>query len=508
MKILKFLACLFLIYLVKGQTIDNGKSDCTKLMNFINGDSQDYANNCCTDTKGVICDEEGYITLYFNADELKIPDYSSFPYLSKIEGLKIISYGLTEIPNSIFSLTSLKLLDLSENNIGAIPTAIQNLSQLEELYLYKNNIKEVPNELYNLTNLKTIFLSQNHIEVISPDIQKLTNLEIFNYSINSIEVIPPEIQKLTKLKELVLNTNNIKKLPSEIFNLTNLNRLDLHTNQNLDAKIINFGNSTIQNCYFNSVNILCYEPNTCEKMQYNNKSLFDAEAQKYLKICTDEDKKEVLNQMDNSNNQNQNNEKSKTPYIVGGIILGVVVILIGIIVTFMLVRKNKSKRHNISDITNKDEFRNESIRVVLNDCKSNSDNANVVINNNNNNNNNNTNNNNDNSNNTQNNINQNNLNSNIMLNPNIILNQNGYNSNALTGMVVLINNPQMPSGIVTTGIPLYKNNNDQGINHGSISYDKNKMDVKKKAALISTSTDEEDEPPPEYSEINKPFEEQ
>jgi len=40
------------------------KTDCTKLNNFINGDSIDYSNNCCVnnDTTQILCDEENYIT--------------------------------------------------------------------------------------------------------------------------------------------------------------------------------------------------------------------------------------------------------------------------------------------------------------------------------------------------------------------------------------------------------------------------------------------------------------
>jgi len=68
MKFLKFVTSLFLIYelsfyLVRGQRINNEKGDCTKLFNFLNGDSKDYANNCCLDTQEFIlsCDDEGYI---------------------------------------------------------------------------------------------------------------------------------------------------------------------------------------------------------------------------------------------------------------------------------------------------------------------------------------------------------------------------------------------------------------------------------------------------------------
>jgi len=68
MKFGVFLPFLFLIYatsfyLVGGQTTNEGKSDCTVLYNFLNGDSKDYFNNCCT-AAGIKCDKEGYIIYY------------------------------------------------------------------------------------------------------------------------------------------------------------------------------------------------------------------------------------------------------------------------------------------------------------------------------------------------------------------------------------------------------------------------------------------------------------
>jgi len=71
MKLSSFLLFLYLIfesffYLVIGQKIKNEKSDCTKLYNFLNGDTKDYGNDCCTSSDGFFeCDSEGYITLIF-----------------------------------------------------------------------------------------------------------------------------------------------------------------------------------------------------------------------------------------------------------------------------------------------------------------------------------------------------------------------------------------------------------------------------------------------------------
>jgi len=69
MKIGNYKTSLFLIfksffYLVIGQTM-NGKekNDCTKLYNFLNGDTKDYGNSCCGNI-GIDCDkeEQKYIT--------------------------------------------------------------------------------------------------------------------------------------------------------------------------------------------------------------------------------------------------------------------------------------------------------------------------------------------------------------------------------------------------------------------------------------------------------------
>jgi len=67
MKFLRFVVSLFLlfeisIYLVTCETVNNEKSDCTKLYNFLKGDSNDYADSCCLES-GIEC-EEGYITTF------------------------------------------------------------------------------------------------------------------------------------------------------------------------------------------------------------------------------------------------------------------------------------------------------------------------------------------------------------------------------------------------------------------------------------------------------------
>jgi len=67
MKFGEFIAFIFSLYeisfhLVIGQTVNIEKSDCTKFYNFLNGDSHNYSNSCCSKS-GIICDNEGYIKI-------------------------------------------------------------------------------------------------------------------------------------------------------------------------------------------------------------------------------------------------------------------------------------------------------------------------------------------------------------------------------------------------------------------------------------------------------------
>jgi len=247
MKFLRFVVSLFLIlgtsiHLVICETSNSEKSDCTKLYNFLKGDSNDYADSCCLDN-GIEC-EGGYITTFINALGNKISNLSSFPYLPRITELQINQNDLKEIPSSILKLTSLKKLGLLINNIEVIPSDIKNLSQLEELCLDENKIKKLPDEIFKLTNLKFLGLSGNRIETIPSSIKNLSNLEELQVFKNSIKKLPDEIFKLKNLKRLVANENSIEKIPSNIKNLSQLEYLYLNNNKikELPDEIFNLKN--------------------------------------------------------------------------------------------------------------------------------------------------------------------------------------------------------------------------------------------------------------------------
>lgn len=65
---------------------------------------------------------------------------------------------LTEIPDSIGQLTSLKILDLSRNKITEIPESIGKLVNLQTINLKSNQISMIPETISHLDNLKNLML--------------------------------------------------------------------------------------------------------------------------------------------------------------------------------------------------------------------------------------------------------------------------------------------------------------------------------------------------------------
>jgi len=119
------------------------------------------------------------------------------------------------IPDEIGNLTTLKILDLSGNQITRLPTSIGNLTSLKELHLSSNKIvQKLPVELGNLSSLERLYLQNNKF----------------------FGEIPPEIGDDFMLKKLRLNQNNLKgEIPHSIIdlNLSQQNGLGLHQNCNL-----------------------------------------------------------------------------------------------------------------------------------------------------------------------------------------------------------------------------------------------------------------------------------
>ncbi|XVF89257.1 hypothetical protein PTKIN_Ptkin19aG0115800 [Pterospermum kingtungense] len=129
-------------------------------------------------------------------------------------GLKTSGLGLSGlIPDStIGKLTKLQSLDLSNNKITALPSDLWSLSSLKSLNLSSNQISwSLPNNIGNFGQLEVIDLSGNNFSgEIPAAIGSLVNLQVLNLAGNGFQwSIPREILSCRSLVSLDLSSNHL-----------------------------------------------------------------------------------------------------------------------------------------------------------------------------------------------------------------------------------------------------------------------------------------------------------
>jgi len=137
------------------------------------------------DELGALTDIESLEINMFNFNsDIKL---DVFKNLKNIQILNINSYSenaLSEIPDVIFSLTTLKELVISNQKISSIPDKITNIKDLKKLEISNNKITTIPEFLGDLKNLETLDLSNNKIDSEIPEsfngLPKLANINFMS----------------------------------------------------------------------------------------------------------------------------------------------------------------------------------------------------------------------------------------------------------------------------------------------------------------------------------------
>ncbi len=168
------------------------------------------------------------------------------------------SQKLTQIPDEVFELTHLKVLNLSSNQLNKLPESLTNLSNLTTLDLSSNQLNNLPESLTNLSNLSWLDLSSNQLTTLPKFMGDFSNLSWLDLSFNQLNSLPKSTGSLSKLTRLDLRNNQLNSLPKSIGNLSNLTRLNLSNNQltTLSESITKLSNLTELNLSNNQLTIL------------------------------------------------------------------------------------------------------------------------------------------------------------------------------------------------------------------------------------------------------------
>ncbi|KAG9069309.1 hypothetical protein KI688_010208 [Linnemannia hyalina] len=101
---------------------------------------------------------------------------SSITYLSHLVSLRLQGNRLTDLPDQIFRLPSLRELDVSQNRLTEISGLIGMLGlTLEELFLQSNQLQSLPQQLGRLTRLRLLDIADNQLGCIPVEVQRLVS---------------------------------------------------------------------------------------------------------------------------------------------------------------------------------------------------------------------------------------------------------------------------------------------------------------------------------------------
>ncbi|XP_029364172.1 protein flightless-1 homolog isoform X3 [Echeneis naucrates] len=180
--------------------------------------------------------------------------------MSSLRWLKLNRTGLCYLPEELASLQKLEHLSVSHNSLTTLHGELSSLPNLRAVVARANNLKNsgVPDDIFQLDDLSVLDLSYNQLTEIPRDLENSRNMLVLNLSHNSIELIPNQLQLpamvalqtlhlrntqrtqsnmptslegLTQLADVDLSCNDLTRVPECLYSLGNLKRLNLSSNQ-------------------------------------------------------------------------------------------------------------------------------------------------------------------------------------------------------------------------------------------------------------------------------------
>ncbi|MBA0777779.1 hypothetical protein Gotri_005753, partial [Gossypium trilobum] len=206
-------------------------------MGFNSSMSYNFSGSVCS-WKGMHCDTKKENLIGLKASNLGlsgiIPD-TTIGKLAKLQSLDLSNNKITALPSDIWSLGSLKWLNLSSNQIsGSLPNNVGNFGLLEVIDLSGNNFSgEIPATITSLLSLQVLNLAGNGFEWSIPrgilNCKALVSVDLSSNRLNGS--LPDGFgAAFPKLKTLNLARNEIHGLDTDFAELMSLTSLNISRN--------------------------------------------------------------------------------------------------------------------------------------------------------------------------------------------------------------------------------------------------------------------------------------
>ncbi|KAJ4709598.1 LRR receptor-like kinase family protein [Melia azedarach] len=212
-------------------------ADFFKKMSSTSFQSSYFSSPFCS-WKSVSCDANKEYVSSLSASGFglsgSVPD-TTIGKLSKLQSLDLSNNKITSLPSDLWSLGSLKILNLSRNQIsGSLPSNIGNFGLLEVFDLSHNNFSgEIPAAISSLVSLKVLRLDGNMFQwSIPPGLLNCQSLVTIDLSMNQLNDSLPDGfgAAFPELKSLNLAGNKIYGRDTDFAGLKSISSLNISGN--------------------------------------------------------------------------------------------------------------------------------------------------------------------------------------------------------------------------------------------------------------------------------------
>ncbi|GBP89731.1 Leucine-rich repeat-containing protein 47 [Eumeta japonica] len=189
-----------------------------------------------------------------------VPD--DIKLLVNLQSLLLFGNKIAEFNENITSLPKLKVLDLSRNLIKSIPESLNKMKELTSINFSSNQIVELP-KLMDFPNLIILNVSNNKMKSFMDITESnLPHLSDLNLKGNEIDTIPACIARsLPSVKNFDIGDNQLKTVPGELANMAKLKDVNLKGNKLSDKRLMKL----VDQC--RTKQILDYVRDHCPKME-------------------------------------------------------------------------------------------------------------------------------------------------------------------------------------------------------------------------------------------------
>lgn len=168
--------------------------------------------------------------------------YEITPEIRQLKQLTVLKTGdhtieekkqnlLIAFPFEIGELKNLKVLDASHNKIVVLPTSFKELSGLEQLHLQGNALYQFREGIAEgLTSLKELNLKNNNLNQLPSDAGQLIQLQKVNLAQNKLSVFPEDFKGWGQVQSIDLSENKFETAPPILASFKSLNHLVLDKN--------------------------------------------------------------------------------------------------------------------------------------------------------------------------------------------------------------------------------------------------------------------------------------